>query len=136
MKSPIKRPKVSSNEKLDHFINWFEILALNFERAVSFYNAIFQINMETNTMNGYSMAFFPTENGTGGAIICGEGTEPSEKGPLLYLNGGEDLDQILSRVDAAGGRVLMQKQKINENNGCFALFIDSEGNKLALHSRT
>jgi len=136
MKTPPKQQAKLTEEVLDHYINWFEIPALNFKRAVDFYKSIFQIEMETNTMNGYSMAFFPTENGIGGAVISGEGTEPSEKGPLLYLNGGKNLDAILDRVEPSGGRVLMQKQTINEDAGCFALFIDSEGNKLALHSRS
>ncbi len=86
-------------------------------------------------MNGYSMAFFPAEKGIGGAIISGEGAEPSEKGCLLYLNGGDDLNHVLNRVEKAGGRVLLSKQEINEEHGHFALFIDSEGNKMALHSK-
>jgi hypothetical protein len=133
MKSPQKLP-LKNKEIKDNYISWFEIPALNFQRAVSFYNSIYQIKMETNEMNGYSMAFFPAVSSVGGAIICGEGSEPSDKGALLYLNGGEDLNQVLSRVEAAGGRVLLTKQQINEEAGYFALFIDSEGNKLALHS--
>ena len=50
------------------------------------------------------------------------------------MNGGEDLNQVLNRVESSGGRVLLPKQQINEDAGYFALFIDSEGNKLALHS--
>jgi hypothetical protein len=133
MKSPQKLP-LKNKEIKENYITWFEIPALNFQRAVSFYNSIYQIQMETNEMNGYSMAFFPAVSSVGGAIICGEGSEPSDKGALLYLNGGEDLNQVLSRVESAGGRVLLPKQLINEEAGHFALFIDSEGNKLALHS--
>lgn len=135
MKTPLKRNNKVA-ESVDQYINWFEIPALDLDRAVNFYNSIFNIKMETNTMNGYSMAFFPSKfGGTGGAIICGEGSEPSEKGPLLYLNGGNHFDEILARIENSGGRILMSKQIINENAGCFALFIDSEGNKLALHSK-
>lgn len=134
MKTPPKRSQFEQIE-LTSYISWFEIPALNLMRAVNFYNHIFSIEMETNTMNGYSMAFFPTKNGIGGAIICGEGSEPSQKGPLIYLNGGNDLNNILLKVEEAGGRVLMQKQTINETAGCFGLFIDSEGNKLAIHSQ-
>lgn len=135
MKTPSKRPTIDRTAIDGNYITWFEIPALNFERAVEFYNNIYQITMETNQMNGYSMAFFPSVSGIGGAIICGEGSEPSDKGALLYLNGGDDLNQVLNRVEPAGGRVLLTKQQINEEAGCFALFIDSEGNKLALHSK-
>lgn len=135
MKSPMKRPKMDEIKIKGSFVSWFEIPALNFERAVNFYNSIYQMAMETNSMNGYSMAFFPGDNETGGAIISGEGSTPSDEGALIYLNGGYDLELVLNRIEEAGGRVLMPKQKINDNAGYFALFIDSEGNKMALHSK-
>ena len=135
MKTPSQLPKIDKTRIEGSFVSWFEIPALNFERAVRFYSEIYQVKMETNEMNGYSMAFFPGNHQIGGAIITGEGSEPSDKGPLLYLNGGSDLDRVLGRVEAAGGRVLMPKQIINEDARYFALFIDSEGNKLALHSK-
>lgn len=135
MKSPQKVPLINAKKIEDNYITWFEIPALNFQRAVNFYNSIYQFEMETNEMNGYSMGFFPTVSGIGGAIICGEGSEPSDKGALMYLNGGDDLNDVLSRVETAGGRILLAKQEINEENGFFALFIDSEGNKMALHSK-
>lgn len=119
-----------------NFINWFEIPATNFKRAVAFYNTIFSIELETDNMNDYSMAFFPAEGGVGGAIICGEGSIPHQSGTLLYLNGGDDLNTVLSKVEDAGGKVILQKQKINDENGFFALFVDSEGNKMALHSNS
>ena len=128
----IKADDIKMNES---FISWFEIPALNFDRAVNFYNAIFQIQMQTNYMNGYSMAFFPGKKEVSGAIICGEGAVPSDKGLLIYLNGGDDLEPVLNRIECAGGRVLLAKQRINESAGCFALFVDSEGNKMALHSK-
>lgn len=135
MKTPTPKPKNTPINIVGSYISWFEIPALNIDRAVEFYNTIYQIQMETKSMNGYSMAFFPGEGEIGGAIIAGEGSEPSEKGPLLYLNGGDDLNFVLERVELAGGRVLLQKQLINEEAGYFALFIDSEGNKMALHSK-
>jgi predicted enzyme related to lactoylglutathione lyase len=54
---------------------------------------------------------------------------------LLYLNGGKDLTVVLSRIEAAGGRVIMGKSLIDEAVGYFALFMDTEGNRLALHSK-
>ena len=122
-----------SKKKLKHYVNWFEIPALNLQRAVAFYNQIYGIEMETVELNGYSMAFFPTE-GIGGAIVMGQGCIPSETGTLVYLNGGKDLTSILERIEGAGGRIIMNKTKINDESGYFALFIDTEGNRLALHS--
>jgi hypothetical protein len=81
-----------------------------------------------------AMAFFPASNGIGGAIIFGSGSIPSDKGPLLYLNGGKDLNKVLLKVEEAGGRIVMPKTFISEDDGYFAIFIDNQGNKLALHS--
>lgn len=123
-----------NKESFKDFIQWFEIPVLDIKRAVGFYNSIYQIEMETTETPNHAMAFFPAKNGIGGSLIQGQGCITTENGTLIYLNGGKDLNAILSRVETAGGRVIMEKTMINEDAGYFALFIDSEGNKLALHS--
>jgi hypothetical protein len=124
-----------ANTKMKDFITWFEIPVLNMERATNFYNRIYGIKMETNEMNDYAMAVFPVTTGIGGALVMGQGCVPSETGSLIYLNGGKDLQPILDKVEGAGGRIIMPKTKINDEAGYFALFIDSEGNKLAINSK-
>ncbi len=118
-------------------VNWFEIPAANFERAVKFYSDIFQIEMPTNEMNGTMMGFFPGDGMKGevsGAVCAGEWYQPSDSGTIVYLNGGDDLGNILSRVDGAGGKTVVPKTKITDEIGYFAIFVDSEGNRVALHS--
>lgn len=128
-------PKKKKEAKaVKDFVSWFEIPAINFQQAVDFYNYIFKLEMEKNHEGNYAMAFFPANNGIGGAIVAGPGSTPSDTGPLIYLNGGKDLNQVLERVETAGGRIIMSKTLINKDSGYFAIFIDSEGNKLALHS--
>lgn len=122
--------------KLRHYVSWFEIPALDLARAVSFYNYIYGISMETIETSGYEMALFPADNGIGGAIVVGEGSVPSETGTLVYLNGGKDLAYVLGKVEEAGGRIILDKTLISIEDGYFALFIDTEGNKLALHSKS
>ncbi len=125
----------NKKKKIKNYIDWFEIPAINFQQSVDFYNNIFGIEMEKNFNGNYAMAFFPAENGIGGAVVAGPGSTPGDSGPLLYLNAGEDLNIVLNRVEPAGGRIVMPKTLINEESGHFAIFIDSEGNKLALHSK-
>ncbi|MEJ2584860.1 MAG: VOC family protein [Robiginitalea sp.] len=122
------------DEKKD-YVSWFEIPAVNFQQAVDFYQHIFGIEMQQNVTDANAMAFFPTTSGIGGAIIAGPGSIPGDTGPLIYLNGGDDLDEVLNRVEEAGGRVVMQKTLISEDAGYFGIFIDSQGNKLALYSK-
>ena len=117
------------------FVSWFEIPAINFGVAVQFYNKCFAIDMETTSSTEYQMAFFPSVKGIGGAIVSGPASVPSETGPLLYLNGGDDLNTVLNKVEEAGGRIIMPKTLINKESGFYAVFLDVEGNKLALHSK-
>lgn len=127
--------KQKAEQPVKDFISWFEIPAINFHQAVDFYNHIFKIDMETQFDDNYAMAFFPADQGIGGAIVTGPNSIPSAIGPLIYLNAGKDLNVVLNRVEAAGGRIVMTKTFIDEESGHFAIFIDSEGNKLALHSK-
>ena len=69
----------------------------------------------------------------GGPPIARTGCCPSDTGSLMSLMAGNDLEGVLGRVELAGGRVIMAKTHINDASGNFALFIDSEGNRLALH---
>lgn len=119
-----------------HAINWFEIPVVDFERAKRFYEALFNAElMEMDFPDGrYGMLPADMEQGgIGGGIVQGEGFEPSSKGTVVYLNGGDDLSIPLARVAAAGGRIILPKTSIGAN-GFMAHFIDTEGNRVALHS--
>lgn len=118
-------------------INWFEIPVKDFNRGRAFYEAIFGIAMQPMEAMGMKSAFFPADlqgGGIGGCIVEGPGYEPATTGSLVYLNGGEDLSIPLSKVEAAGGKILLPKTGIGPN-GFMAYFQDTEGNKLGLHSR-
>jgi predicted enzyme related to lactoylglutathione lyase len=116
-------------------INWFEIPASDFERARAFYSAIYSQDMPTHTMGPHEMAFFACDRGgVGGAIIKGEGADPGPTGPIVYLNAGQDLTEILNRVPDAGGTIVLPKTRVTEEIGYIAMFIDTEGNRVALHS--
>lgn len=121
---------------MKHAINWFEIPVKNFERGKKFYSAILgkEIQqMEHPTLKYGMLPFDMKQEGVGGAIVKGEGYEPSSKGSLIYLNGGDDLDKVLSKVEKAGGKILLPKTSLGPN-GFMAQFKDTEGNRVALHS--
>jgi hypothetical protein len=116
-------------------INWFEIPAKNFQRAKAFYEAILGIEMII-PFPGMKYAMFPADmqkGEVGGGLLEEEGYEPSQQGALVYLNGGEDLDIPLAKVEAAGGEVILPKTSIGAN-GFTGRFIDTEGNRVAFHS--
>ncbi|MEY2829897.1 MAG: hypothetical protein RIQ33_1755 [Bacteroidota bacterium] len=117
-------------------LNWFEIPAKNFDRAKSFYENVLGITIETMPHPMYKYGIFPAgmEKGeVGGGLVQGEGFEPSTTGAVIYFNGGEDLSIPLSRIEKAGGKIVMPKTSIG-GNGFMAQFIDTEGNRVALHS--
>ena len=123
-------------EMVTNAITWFEIPVSDFARAKAFYSAIFDYEMPIFPMGNTVMGILPYENekSVGGAILQTEGHEPSVHGPRVYLNGGNDLSVVLARIDAAGGTVLSPKTLVSPEIGYCAFFLDSEGNKLALHS--
>ncbi|MGD8793258.1 MAG: VOC family protein [Anaerolineae bacterium] len=116
-------------------LNWFEIPATDIERAARFYGTILDTELKIGeVIPGFLMAMLPVEpGGIGGAIVQGEALVPSRAGTLVWLNGGEDLDEVLARVPGAGGQVLAPKRSIGEH-GFFAAFLDTEGNRVGLHS--
>ena len=117
-------------------INWFEIPAANFERARKFYNTILARELHVEEMQGIKMAMMMDENpsSVGGAICHGDMYKPSADGAVIYLNGGNDLDEPLARVEAAGGKVVLPKTQISPEIGYMAYFMDTEGNRMAFHS--
>ncbi len=120
---------------ITHAVNWFEIPVSDFARAKAFYEAVLGRPIETMTMGPSTMGFLSSDpNGVGGAIVHDESTTPSQQGTLVYLNGGDDLAPMLARVEPAGGRIAIPKTEIGNGFGFFAHFVDTEGNKVGLHS--
>lgn len=120
---------------MGNLINWFEIPAKDFNRAVTFYKVILDLDIEETEMFGTKMGFFPN-NGTNvsGAIVEGKDYCPSTDGTLVYLNGGDNLQLVLDRVEDNRGKVIVPKTQISPEMGYFGMFIDTEGNKMAVHS--
>jgi predicted enzyme related to lactoylglutathione lyase len=116
-------------------INWFEIPVTDFTRAKKFYETLFNAEiMEMPFPDGkYGMLPADMQNGVGGGIVQGEGFVPSQIGTTVYLNGGDDLNIPLAKIEKSGGKVIMPKTSIGEN-GFMAQFLDTEGNRVALHS--
>ena len=124
------------NDKVNA-LNWFEISASDISRAKKFYESVFSIKMEQQEMMGMKMAFFPFEGANGkvsGALVESQMHKPSQDGAIIYLNGNPDLNLALGKIESAGGKIVMPKTHISPEVGHMAFFIDSEGNKIALHS--
>lgn len=129
----------SSQEQITNdmksFISLFEIPATDISRAINFYQTILDINIEKMEMPGMEMGVFPYEGQmVTGVIMKGEGYQPSADGVSIYLNGGDNLQYILDKIERNGGKIILPKTAHADESGFFALFLDTEGNKLGLNS--
>lgn len=117
-------------------LNWFEIPAKEIERSQKFYETIFEVKMEYIEMGDAKMAFFPWTPGSGkatGALVQSESHVPSTEGSVVYLNANPAMDNVMARVEGAGGQVIVPKMSIGEH-GHIAFIMDTEGNKVGIHS--
>ena len=120
-----------------HAISWFEIPVIDINRAQKFYESIFDIQMTIMDLPEFEMRIFPIENpmNVGGTLAKSEGFhKPSENGTLVYLNANPDVQIVLDRIEAAGGKIIVPKTQISPEYGYMGVFIDTEGNRVALHS--
>lgn len=125
-----------TKKDMNSHISIFEIPATDISRAINFYQDILNIKIEKMEIPEMEMGILPyEEQAVIGLIIKGEGYTPSTAGITIYLNGGDDLQPILDKVEARGGKIIVPKTAHADNSGFFALFLDSEGNKMGLHSQ-
>lgn len=121
-----------------NIVGWFEIPVVDMERAMEFYETVLGVKFNRQPMGPLDMAFFPMEEGLGasGALVYHpESSTPSTNGVLIYFTAlSEDLTHELGKVEAAGGKVLQEKTLITEEFGYYGLFLDTEGNRLGIHS--
>lgn len=127
-----------TDQKVLNAISWFEIPVTDMPRAVHFYEQVFGIKLELHANGDHKMAWFPMHDGIGAAgslVLHPEFYRPSKDGVLIYFSSPSgDLSNELIRIDPAGGRVVVPKESIGEH-GFIAIFLDTEGNRVALHSR-
>ena len=124
---------------MNNAISWFEIPTTDINRAQKFYETIFGITMIPMELPNIKMRMFPLDdmmNGIGGALVDSGGFhKPSmTEGPLIYLNANPDVQLVLDKVEAAGGKIMVPKTEISPEYGNMAVFFDTEGNRMALHS--
>ena len=119
-----------------NIISWFEIPVSDFARATAFYERVLNARLHLDTsFPGMRLAIFPSEcPEVGGALFEHPEARPHSDGVRVYLNGGDDLEPMLSRAVAAGGQIVMPKTHLRDDIGYIGMFRDCEGNVIGLHS--
>lgn len=128
-----------STTTMKHAVSWFEIPVEKMSRARKFYESIFGFEMIDMDLDGeLKMTMFPVEEGGIGGALCEHKKyykPSSSEGPIIYLSANPDLQDVLDNIEKNGGNILQPKTQINEEYGYMAMFLDSEGNRVALHSQ-
>ena len=130
---PISTPK-------NNPIGWIEIPATNMERAMKFYETVFELPLERHQMGPLDMAWFPMiaegKGASGALVVHKDWYKPTTDGPLVYFTAQSgDLRNELGRVEKAGGTIAVPRKQISEEYGYMAVCVDTEGNRIAIHSR-
>jgi uncharacterized protein len=118
-------------------VGWFEIPVTDMDRAKAFYEKTFEIQIQVVDLGGTVMEWFPNVGdvrGATGSLVKQESYVPGHTGTLVYFS-STDVQNELGRIETAGGKILRDKTQISPEHGYMAVFEDSEGNRVALHSR-
>ncbi len=123
-----------------NMVGWFEIPVADMKRAQAFYESVFGIKISVEKFGDTLMGWFPFPKdagarGAGGSLIENKNFyKPSSDGTLVYFS-SKEINEELKRIEEAGAKVLQKKTLIRDDIGYMALFLDSEGNRIALHSQ-
>ena len=115
-------------------IVWCDIPAKDLDRAIRFYSAVLARPVTKQSFPGMTFGLLPdADSSVSGCVVATEEAKPSADGPLIYLNCDGRLDAAIAAVEAEGGKMLKPKHQIGPH-GFRAIVLDSEGNRVALHS--
>lgn len=119
---------------MTNLVSIIEIPAIDLSRAMTFYRNVLNIGIEEAQMGDVRMGIFPTAEGAVNVVLAsGPDYVPTTQGVLLYWQAGEDLQAVLDRIELHGGKIILPKTAISAEMGFYALFTDTEGNKMGLH---
>lgn len=123
---------------MQHIFTCCEIPALDLQRAMDFYQKVLGVTFKHDQMDNVEMQIFEAApDSVSGMLVKGDGYIPSATATVPYLSGGEDLTPALERAKALGAAVVFPKTAIHDGEcGYFAQFIDSEGNRIGLYSKS
>jgi uncharacterized protein len=125
---------LTKESEMANQVVWCDIPVRDLERAISFYSAVLGHDVKRHDLSGVTLGILPHNDGEVGGclLICAE-EKPGKDGVMIYLNANGRLDEAVAAVAANGGSVIKPKHPIGPF-GFRAIVIDSEGNRVALHS--
>ena len=112
---------------------WFDIPVADLDRAAAFYRTVLKIDVQKQEFDGFAFCFFEHDQGNGGCLIPNSAEISSTGGILVYMNVNRRIRDAVNQVEKCGGKTLKPIHAIGPH-GFRAIVVDSEGNRIALHS--
>lgn len=122
------------NTQNNHAV-WFDIPVADLNRACTFYEAVLDIGVSQEEFDDFKFAVLDHQDGNGGCLVPGADQISSTGGILVYLNVDGRIQDAVAKVEANGGKIVEPTHSIGPH-GFRALVLDSEGNRVALHSNS
>ncbi|AMV21387.1 VOC family protein [Planctomyces sp. SH-PL14] len=116
-------------------IVWADIPVADLDRAARFYGAVLKNQVTKQEFNGYQFCVLDHHDGNGGCLILHPDQISSSGGILVYFNVDGRIRDAVAQAETHGGMVTEAVHSMGPH-GHRALVLDSEGNRIALHSNT
>jgi uncharacterized protein len=118
-------------------VGWFEIYVQDIERAIKFYESVFETKLEKLNapfpeIELWSFPMEQNEYGAAGALVKMQGAPSGGNSTIVYFH-CIDCSVEEGRIAKSGGRIERSKFSIGEH-GFISLAFDTEGNMIGLHS--
>lgn len=114
---------------------WVDIPVADLERAAAFYRAVLGVGVSVEQVPGGAFGLLEHDQGNGGCLMVAPEAITGTGGIMVYLNADGRLGEAVAQVAAHGGQVVQAPHSLGPH-GWRAVILDSEGNRLALHSQT
>jgi len=114
---------------------WFDIPVSDLDRSVEFYKTVLNIEIEVIDSDGFKFAVLEHDKGNGGCLVPNQSEITSNRGIMVYLNVDGRIRDAVEKVAQNGGKIIQMTHSIGPH-GFRAIILDSEGNRLVLHSET
>ncbi|MBT5925748.1 MAG: VOC family protein [Verrucomicrobia bacterium] len=112
---------------------WFDVPVKDLDRATTFYAEILSIQVSKQNFNDVEFSVLEHKDGNGGCLVPRTEEVTSESGILVYFNVHGRLHDAVDKTLTHGGKIVLPIHPIGPH-GFRSIILDSEGNRIALHS--
>lgn len=124
---------MSEENNISNHIVWCDIPVIDLERACDFYSQVLDVKVEKMQYDDLDLGVFYHQEGNGACLMPNENEAGQLKGPLIYFNVTNRIEEAVDMVSELGGQLIEDIHSLGEY-GFRAVILDSEGNRIALHS--